>query len=142
MAEDPNCELTPYQRMGGAEVVSAVVDRFYVLMDGDADFARLRQLHPPDLSETRELLLGFLSGWLGGPDGYFQRPESRCVMSIHRGLPIGPVEIEQWLTCMNRALYETRIDEAVRKIIMLALQRMASGMRNLPDLAGNALSAG
>lgn len=63
-------------------------------------------------------------------------------MSIHRGLPIGPVEIEQWLTCMNRALYETRIDEAVRKIIMLALQRMASGMRNLPDLAGNALSAG
>ena len=141
MVERPHSESTPYQLMGGAQALKAVVDRFYALMDGSPDFVQLRQLHAPDLSNARALLLEFLSGWLGGPQSYFQRPEGRCVMSAHRRLPIGPVEVEQWLTCMNRALFDSRIDDAVCRMIQPALERMAMGMRNLPDRESKGLPA-
>ena len=34
---------------------------------------------------------------------------------------------------MNRALFDSRIDDAVCRMIQPALERMAMGMRNLPD---------
>lgn len=62
---------TPYALLGGASGLRQVVDRFYALMDSSPDFTRLRRLHAADLSQARELLFEFLSGWLGGPPLYF-----------------------------------------------------------------------
>ena len=58
------------------------------------------RLHAADLSPMRERLPEFLSGWLGGPPLYFQRPDHNCIVSAHRPFAIGPDERDQWLMCM------------------------------------------
>ena len=121
---------TPYEQLGGASAVRAIVDRFYTLMDSNREFALLRQMHGPDLTPMRDLLFEFLSGWLGGPRLYFERPEHRCVMSAHRRFAIGPEEAEQWLACMDRAMLECGVDGELHRMIGLALTRVATAMRN------------
>lgn len=44
-----------YHRLGGAEAVRGLVDRFYDLMDADPDCYGIRKLHPPDLGESRNM---------------------------------------------------------------------------------------
>ena len=39
-------EPTAYDVVGGAERLKALVDRFYVLMDSEPEFAVIRRLHP------------------------------------------------------------------------------------------------
>lgn len=130
MTTQTETSATPYALLGGAAGVTAIVERFYALMDGTPEFAPLRRLHAPDLSATRTLLFEFLSGWLGGPPLYFQRAEHRCIMSAHRRFAIGPQEAAQWLTCMRQTLTQCGVDEVLQQQIMAALTRMASGMRN------------
>ncbi len=63
-------EKTTYELIGGEEGVRALVDRFYDLMDLDQAYAGIRQMHPQDLTSSRDKLYLFLSGWMGGPDLY------------------------------------------------------------------------
>ncbi len=120
----------PYQLLGAADGVRALVERFYQLMDRSPQYAGLRKLHREDLSQTKELLFQFLSGWLGGPNLYFQGPGHRCVMSAHRNIAIGAEEAGQWLGCMNEALQEANLDKGIHDQIILALSRFANRMRN------------
>ena len=39
---------SPYERIGGREVLQRIVDRFYDLMDSDPSYAALRAMHAPD----------------------------------------------------------------------------------------------
>jgi hemoglobin len=130
MEEKENSDATPYALVGGAEGLNRIVTRFYALMEASPDFAAIRKLHAADLSHARVMLFEFLSGWLGGPPLYFQRPERRCVMSAHRRFPIGSREVTQWLSCMHRALTECGVEEPLRARIGAALARLAEGMRN------------
>ena len=120
----------PYQLLGAADGVRALVERFYQLMERSPQYAGLRKLHRNDLSQTKELLFQFLSGWLGGPNLYFQGPGHRCVMSAHRNIAIGAEEVEQWLGCMNAALEDTDLEKGMRDQISLGLSRFANRMRN------------
>ncbi|OYY54597.1 MAG: hemoglobin-like protein, partial [Polynucleobacter sp. 24-46-87] len=63
-------QKSPYELIGGPQKVDELVDRFYDLMALEESFAELRAMHSPDLSNSREKLKLFLSGWLGGPDIY------------------------------------------------------------------------
>jgi hemoglobin len=120
----------PYELMGGATAVERLVDRFYQLMDSDARFAALRGLHEADLSEVRQSLFEFLSGWLGGPPLYFQGPRHRCVMSAHAKIPIGQQHVDQWLACMDQAMTDCQIVEELQGRVHLAFSAMANRMRN------------
>jgi hemoglobin len=101
-----------------------------MLMDCAPEFAHLRKLHASDLTYARTMLFEFLSGWLGGPPLYFQRPERRCVMSAHRRFLIGGEEVEAWLGCMRRALKDCGVETVLYGRIITALSRLAWGMRN------------
>ena len=61
---------SPYEAIGGIDKVDELVDRFYDLMALERGLAELRAMHPPDLSDSREKLKFFLTGWMGGPDVY------------------------------------------------------------------------
>ena len=57
---------TAYALIGGGEAIRQLVDRFYDLMELEPAYSIIRQLHPPDLSTSRDKLYLFLSGWMGG----------------------------------------------------------------------------
>ena len=53
---------TAYALIGGAETIRQLVDRFYDLMELERAYAVIRQLHPADLSPSRDKLNLFLTG--------------------------------------------------------------------------------
>ena len=101
---------TPYERLGGDAAVRALVDRFYDLMDLEPEYADLRRAHGSDLTDARDKLYWFLSGWLGGPDLYIERFGHPRLRARHLPFAIGVRERDQWLACMNQAMVECGVD--------------------------------
>ena len=127
--EAAETKLTPYELIGGETTVRRLADRFYEIMDSDAGAARIRAMHDQDLAPIRQLLFEFLSGWLGGPPLYFQRPQHRCIMSAHRPFAIGDVERDEWMMCMRRAMDECGLTNEMRALLDQAFLRMANQFR-------------
>jgi hemoglobin len=127
---EPEVEQTPYAMMGGAATVRQVVNRFYDIMDSDPEAARVRAMHANDLSEMRERLFEFLSGWLGGPPLYFQRPDRKCIVSAHRPFAIGERERDEWMMCIRRAMEDCGVPAEVRTLLDKPLLRMCEAFRN------------
>ena len=121
---------TPFALIGGDPMVRRIVERFYDIMDTAPEAAGIRAMHAADLSPMRERLFEFLSGWLGGPPFYFQRPGHNCIMSAHRPFDIGESERDQWMMCMRRALEESDVPEDMRTLLDGAFLRMAEAFRN------------
>ena len=121
---------TPYQIIGGEEMVRRIANRFYDIMDSAPEAAGIRAMHGRDLTAVRERLFEFLSGWLGGPALYFQRPERKCIMSAHRPYAIGAAEREEWMMCMRRALEDSGLSADFRAVLEEAFERLAEAFRN------------
>lgn len=117
-------QTTPYEYMGGEPAVRRLAEAFYDIMERDPAYTALRALHAADLAPMRARLFEFLSGWLGGPRLY-----RGCVMSAHAPIAIGSVERDQWLACMERAMADAEVPEAVRMLVGPVLARMANAMR-------------
>ena len=123
-------ERSPYDLIGGEARVRKIVDRFYDIMDSAPEAAAIRAMHAADLSPMRERLFEFLSGWLGGPPLYFQRPDHKCIVSAHRPFAIGAAERDQWMTCMRRAMEDCGVPEDMRALLDQAFSRVAEAFRN------------
>lgn len=123
---------TPYERLGGRDVLRALVDRFYDLMEQDPTYADLRAMHAADLAPMRDSLTGFLTGWSGGPRDWFAG--GKCVMGAHRPLAITAATTAEWLHAMGRAVDEVlgARDPELASALMAALRQMASGMGPRP----------
>ena len=119
-----------YELMGGEIVLRRLVDRFYDLMDDDPDYFGIRKLHTMELSNSRQKLFMFLSGWTGGPSLYIEKYGEPRLRSRHLPFSIGVVERDQWLSCMNRAMEETGLGEQLRISLGQAFAQTADFMRN------------
>jgi hemoglobin len=129
-ARAENAAATPYALLGGDAAVRALVERFYDLMDLEPGYAGLRALHAPDLALAREKLYLFLSGWLGGPSLYIERYGHPRLRARHLPFPIGVRERDQWLACMEQAMAEQGLDDALRLRLKEAFFQTADWMRN------------
>ena len=121
---------TPYARLGGDAGVRALVDRFYDLMDLEGGYAELRRVHGNDLTNARDKLYWFLSGWLGGPSHYIERFGHPRLRARHLPFAIGKLERDQWLACMNQAMVEQGVDEDLRLRLIQAFFQTADWMVN------------
>ncbi|WP_213979162.1 globin [Sphingomonas sp. dw_22] len=129
-------QATPFERIGGAEVVRALAARFYALLDADPDYAELRALHGADLEPIRESLALFLQAWLGGPRDWFEARPGTCIMRLHRAMSVTPVLAGQWSDAMLRSIAaDPRIDPALARQLGEALDRMAFAMVPRPEMA-------
>ena len=126
-------QKTLYELIGGDQRVRELVDRFYDLMDLEADFAVLRAMHPPSLDGSRDKLYHFLSGWSGGPDLYTPRYGNAFLRARHLPFAIGTSARDQWLMCMVLAMQGLEIAEDDQDILLNAFFRTADWMRNKPD---------
>ncbi|MDD4929754.1 MAG: group II truncated hemoglobin [Gallionella sp.] len=122
--------LTHYQRIGGAEKIHALVDRFYALMDELPETYGIRKMHDESLQGANDKLFKFLSGWLGGPQLFIQEFGEPFLRRRHLPFAIGQTERDQWMLCMNQALSEVVGDEALRVELSLSLHQLADHMRN------------
>lgn len=119
-----------FDALGGESAVRALVDRFYDLMDLEADYTGIRSLHPRELDTSRDKLFWFLCGWLGGPSHYIERFGHPRLRARHLPFSIGISERDQWLTCMAQAMRELDIDPALSDRLIEAFHGTADWMRN------------
>lgn len=124
---------TAFELIGGAAPIRQLVDRFYDLMDLEEAFAVIRQLHPIDLSSSRDKLDLFLTGWMGGPDLYQEKYGHPKLRARHLPFPIGSIERNQWLDCMQQAMDEVAIDSQLKARLHESFFATADWMRNKPD---------
>lgn len=126
----PNPQHTPYVLIGGDATVRALVKRFYDLMDESPDFYGIRKLHPPELDGSREKLLMFLTGWLGGPPIYVDAFGHPRLRARHMPFAIGASERDQWLACMSEAMTDVSVEATLRERLMASFANTADWMRN------------
>ena len=126
---------TPFACLGGEERVKALVERFYDLMELEPGYTALRAAHGNTLENARQRLFWFLCGWLGGPQHYTERfghprLKMRHLPQNTGGGSIGIAERDQWLACMDQAMVETGVDEALRVRLNTSFFQTADWMRN------------
>ncbi|MCE2941443.1 MAG: group II truncated hemoglobin [Gemmatimonadota bacterium] len=124
---------TPFEQLGGADAVRALVDRFYDLMDTAPEAAAIRALHARNLKVSREKLTMYLTGWTGGPPLYEQAYGHPRLRMRHLPFPIASRERDEWLWCMDRALDGQPMPDEVRAFLREKLHALADHMRNRPD---------
>ena len=121
---------TPFAWIGGESQVHALVDRFYDLMDLEPGYTALRAAHGTELANAREKLKMFLTGWLGGPQRYTEQFGHPRLRMRHMPFSIGIAERDQWVACMDQAMQETAIDDALRTRLKESFLQTADWMRN------------
>jgi hemoglobin len=116
--------------LGGEPVLQALVERFYDLMELEPDYAALRAAHGALLTQARQKLFWFLSGWMGGPQYYIERFGHPRLRLRHMPFSIGILERDQWLACMDQAMGELQIDATLRARLRESFFQTADWMRN------------
>nr|WP_198284678.1 group II truncated hemoglobin [Beggiatoa alba] len=122
--------LTPYQRLGGEAKLQELVNRFYELMDTLPEAKTIRAMHGQDLTAIKQILIEFLSGWLGGPRLYEEKYGHPRLRARHLPFPIGERERDEWLLCMYQAMKDVGVSEELQAELQLSFFRTADFLRN------------
>ncbi|HQN65926.1 MAG TPA: group II truncated hemoglobin [Methylophilus sp.] len=133
--DEPNStKQTFFQLLGGdekgIETIRCLVESFYDIMDSDPKAAGIRAMHKPDLTEAREKLFMFLTGWTGGPQLYIERYGHPMLRARHMPFPIGESERDQWMYCIIKAMHQLQLDETIMTKLATQLYGVADFMRN------------
>ncbi|MEM9082668.1 MAG: group II truncated hemoglobin [Planctomycetota bacterium] len=118
---------TPYLQLGGDERVRSLTDAFYDHVANDELMARI---HPEDLTESREKLYEFLSGWLGGPALYIKKHGHPRLRMRHMPFPIDEAAVDAWLSCMRQAMSDVGIEDPLRSFLDGRFEHTARFMQN------------
>lgn len=132
-ASAPTPNPTPYEQLGGDAGVRLLVDRFYDLMDSAPEAVTIRALHAQSLKASREKLHLYLTTWTGGPPVYVERYGHPRLRMRHFPFRIGTRERDEWLWCMDKALGEHDMPDALRAFLRERLHALADHMRNQAD---------
>jgi len=119
-----------YELIGSEAGLMSLVNRFYDLMDSAPEATHVRAIHPGELTQAREKLFMFLSGWSGGPALYIEKYGHPRLRQRHMPFPIGKVERDEWLWCMNKALDESQLDAQVIEYLKERFVQIANSMQN------------
>jgi hemoglobin len=114
----------------GIESIRNLVETFYDIMDSDPKVIPLRAMHQPDLTETREKLFMFLTGWTGGPQLYIERYGHPMLRKRHLPFPIDESARDQWMYCMIKAMHQLNYEDALMQKLSAQLYGVADFMRN------------
>jgi hemoglobin len=123
-------QTSTFDLIGGSGKLRNLVDRFYDLMELEAEFSVIRALHPTPLDGSRDKLYWFLSGWTGGPDLFVERFGHPRLRARHLPFAIASAERDQWLRCMALAMQDVGLDDALQERLMHSFFQTADWMRN------------
>lgn len=121
---------TPYQYIGGEEIISRLVDAFYTRVAKHPDLA---PIFPEDFTETARKQKQFLTQYLGGPALYTSEHGHPMLRARHIPFEITPKRAKAWLVCMAEAMDEIGLEGPVRDEFYHRLVLTAQHMVNTPD---------
>ncbi len=126
----------PFDRLGGAEEVRALVEAFYDAMD--AHEPALAKLHELDdrgrvARGMRDRFALFLIGWLGGPQDYVATHGHPRLRMRHARVVVDVEMRDAWLRSMGRALDARGVTGPLRQFLDGRFAEVADGLRNAPD---------
>jgi hemoglobin len=116
--------------VSGVHNIRQLVEKFYDVMDSDPKAAGIRAMHQADLTEAREKLFMFLTGWTGGPQLYIERYGHPMLRARHLPFTIGDSERDQWMYCMIKAMHQLQFEEPLMIRLSQQLYGVADFMRN------------
>ena len=123
-----------YDLLGGepeaTNQIREIVEAFYDVMEADEKAKTIRQMHPADLTSSREKLFMFLTGWTGGPQLYIERFGHPFLRRRHLPFKIGEEERDQWIYCMTKGMLNLKMEDQKIKALLNALYPIADFMRN------------
>lgn len=128
MNYDPN--VSPYEQIGGADTIRKLVKSFYARVRKHPDLA---PVFPGDWPETERKQYLFLTQFLGGPQLYSDEFGHPMLRARHMPFPVTPKRAEAWLSCMNQALDDIRMEGEIRDYIWQRLLQTAHHMINSRD---------
>ena len=125
---------SPYARLGGADRVRALVERFYdVMSEREPALARLHPCTPEGRVERgpRDRFGLFLIGWLGGPDDYVAAYGHPRLRMRHARVEVNVAMRDAWLRCMTAAMDDLGVAGEVREFLDDRFAEVADFMRNV-----------
>ncbi|HSK01593.1 MAG TPA: group II truncated hemoglobin [Kofleriaceae bacterium] len=124
---------TPFELVGGADRVRALVERFYDAMTEHEP--ALARLHPCDAEgrvarTPRDRFALFLIGWLGGPQDYVEQHGHPRLGMRHGRVPVNLAMRDAWLRCMTLAMDAEGVTGPVRQFLDARFAEVADFLRN------------
>lgn len=122
--------------IGGEDVLHALVNQFYDLMENDPDIHELHRLHfrGHGMEHVRQAQFEFLSGFLGGRQYYRERFGHMDVREIHAHVPIRQKDADMWLKTFDRSLDLCGLKGPAVERLQATLARVANMLVNdVPD---------
>lgn len=123
-------QVTPYEAIGGSDMISTWVDAFYDRVGKHPD---LIPIFPEDLTETARKQKQFLTQFLGGPPLFMEEHGHPMLRARHLPFPITPLRAEAWLDCMEKAMKEVDFPQPWGEQIFNRLAKVAQHMVNTQD---------
>jgi hemoglobin len=109
-----------YQRMGGYDVIAAVIDDLFAILRSDPAFARFFGGRSNDSAvRSRQLLVDQMCALSGGPCNYI----GRDMKTSHSGLGITDVEWETNMKASDAALAKNGVGDAERADFLALFER-------------------
>ncbi len=125
--------MTPFEMLGGADKVTALVETFYdVMSEQEPALAKLHSCDPEGkVARTpRDRFALFLVGWLGGPEDYIQQNGHPRLRMRHGRVPVNGPMRDAWLRCMTAAMQRHGITGEVRTFLDSRFAEVADFLRN------------
>lgn len=122
---------TPFEALGGEEVIRSVVEDFYDAVDAEAP--TLRAMLPKDDSGSRRKLGDYLIEWTGGPALYTPARGHPRMRMRHMPFTITESDAVDWLACMASSLDANGVSGPVRSFLDGRLTALALHMVNTEE---------
>lgn len=129
-------DATFFEKVGGADFFTALVDDFY---EGVASDDVLRPMYPEsDLTAANERLRLFLIQYWGGPNTYSELRGHPRLRMRHADFTIDPAARDRWLEHMMRAVANRKLPAPLNEELTNYLVQVAHFLLNtLPDDIAN-----
>ena len=118
---------TIFDKIGGEPKVMELVTQFYDLLEtlpqGEAIVNMHRMGH--GLDHVRPAQFDFLCGFFGGRRYYQELHGHMNLREIHAHVDITATDAENWLTVMDIALTDTKLEDPMKTQIMTTFRRAA-----------------
>ncbi len=124
----------PFEMLGGAERVRALVETFYdVMSEREPALARLHEVTPEGhvARGPRDRFALFLIGWLGGPQDYIEKHGHPRLRMRHGRVAVSIAMRDAWLRAMTAAMDQHGITGEVRAFLDQRFAEVADFMRNV-----------